>query len=98
MNDIKEILDIKLKNNDKYIIKHIISFLHRQCYYCNTFNCEKDLEIVYIGNNCKLYEEYCKKCISDLGLYYCFDCNAAHYSELMHTEKTYCKHCRRVYI
>lgn len=35
MNEIENILDLKLKNNDKNLIQIILSFLKEKCKFCN---------------------------------------------------------------
>ena len=92
---VKQILDIKLYNNDKYIIDNIISFLNKVCYNCRRFYCKKNLEIVYIRNSCTYYQYICKFCISSLRLNYCLGCNCAHYDILMNEKKDFCYHCDR---
>ena len=73
MEEIKQILSIKLVNNDINIVNNIISYMNK-CHYCEEYKRDIELEICYICNN-----SYCNKCdrfrfrcsISDE--YYCND-------------------------
>ena len=61
------ILDTRLKNNDKHLINHILSYLKCKCDICN--------EQYYADNGNKIY------CIDDMcenankNVYYCDNCS-----------------------
>jgi hypothetical protein len=67
MNPIEKILDIKLKNNDKYLINKILSYLS-QCELCKNIHDNEyliynsKLELIYVCSNCWKKIPFCTNC------------------------------------
>lgn len=80
----RDLLDKKLKNNDKYIIDKIMEFLDEQCYFCGRFISKIDIILVYTGKNCvdENQKYCCSNCIEDK--IYCENCKTYHIQESMY--------------
>jgi hypothetical protein len=93
MEEISNILDKKLKNNDKYLVKKILSYIYGNCDNCScpVLN-ESDLILVYHGENCiDDQRKYCKNCLKYTE--YCKYCSTFHTPEIMIEKDNFINMC-----
>lgn len=98
--EIKQILDKKLKGNDKYLIKNILSYLYKGC--CEKCNCyvldKQELILVYCGDNClDIQKYYCVNCVNT-HCNWCKYCMTNHNGENMKYSAGYypmCYYCSK---
>ena len=70
METVSKILDIKLKNNDKYIGNHILSFLQSKCHECK--------QTVFIDDCIKVFHTENECCDRNTHVYRCYRCSCQH--------------------
>lgn len=97
--NIYSILDKKLKNNDKNLIYHILSFIdYKKCPFCYQYNDKITFESVFF-NNCIEKLLICYNCHKNLE--YCDNCKTKHKPKLMtystYTNKLVCYPCMKYY-
>ncbi len=75
-NEIKKILDSKLKNNDIYLVDVILSYLKENCYICWQKKFSRDMFKCYCDpKNCRsLYMNICQSCIIIFNFKKCNKC------------------------
>lgn len=76
-NEIKKILDEKLKGNDVNISDMIISYLKKRCFICWHLYMEDVLKKSYCNEKPypQLYMNVCKRCINEFKFKKCYKCH-----------------------